>query len=58
MNLEILYYSRVSKLKSSRKCSLKIGRLSNAKKYNALATHAIRQQQYLLEQSIKLQKSI
>ena len=54
MKLEILCYSGVSKLKSSRKCSLKIGRLSNTKKYNTRVTHSIRQQQGLLGKLYKI----
>ena len=48
MNLNTLYYFKVSKLKSSRKFTLP-NKLSNSRKENALATHALRQQQYLLE---------
>ena len=48
MILETLYYFKVSKLKSSRKFTLP-NKLSNSRKENALATHALRQQQYLLE---------
>ena len=57
MRLETLYYFKVSKIKSARKITLP-NKLSHSRKDNALAIHAIRQQKYLLEQSIKLQKSI
>ena len=50
MKLKILCYSEVSKLRSLRKCSLKIVRLSNTKKYNARIIHSIRQHQDLLGQ--------
>ena len=47
MKLETLYYFKVSKIKSSRKITLP-NKLSRSRKDNALATHAMRQQLYLL----------
>lgn len=49
MVLETLYYFKVSQLKSSRKFTLP-NKLSNSRKQNALATHELRQQKYLLKQ--------